>query len=186
MKENEILSRFGISSKLAYGLLIQSILVIISAIISLVGILDISDGITLRYITNLMSFITCISLIVYSFYGFNSKRNQEAFFISSICLYIILTILGLLTSAISLKNPVSILTVITLISSIFFLLEYQKNYKVANYAMLIIIITCIIVMLVNLMMGIQWFIVIKYIIITISIGLTYFERVQRGKYDFKI
>ena len=48
------------------------------------------------------------------------------------------------------------------------------------------LITCIIVMLVNLMMGIPWFIGIKYIIITISIGLTYFERVQRGKYDFKI
>ena len=39
---------------------------------------------------------------------------------------------------------------------------------------------------VNLMMEIPWFIGIKYIIITISIGLTYFERVQRGKYDFKI
>lgn len=159
---------------------------IISAIISLVGIFDLSDGITLRYITNLMSFITCISLIVYSFYGFNSKRNQEAFFISSICLYIILTILGLLTSAISLKNPVSIITVITLISTIFFLREYQNNYKVANFAMLIIIITCIIAMLANLMMGIPWFIAIKYIIIPFSIGLTYFERVQRGKYDFKI
>jgi len=47
--------------------------------------------------------------------------------------------------------------------------------------MLIIIITCIIVMLANLMMGIPWFIAIKYIIIPFSIGLTYFERVQRGK-----
>ncbi len=41
-------------------------------------------------------------------------------------------------------------------------------------------------MLANLMMGIPWFIAIKYIIIPFSIGLTYFERVQRGKYDFKI
>ena len=186
MKDNEFLLHFGISSKLAYGLFIQSILVLISSIISLVGIFDLTNGINLRYITNLISFITCISLLVYSFYGFNSKRNQEAFFISSICLYIVLIILGLLTSAISLKSPVSIITVVTLISTIFFLHEYQKNYVVANFAMLIVIITSSIVMLVNLMVGMPWFVVIKYIIIPFSIGLTYFERVQRGKYNFKI
>ena len=92
MSNGEILTRFGISKNLAYGLLFQSILVIFSTIITLWGIFfNIqSTNLTLNYITNFISLFVCISLLVYSFYGFNAKNNQEAFFTASIILYIIL------------------------------------------------------------------------------------------------
>ncbi|WP_405307614.1 hypothetical protein [Methanobrevibacter sp.] len=41
-------------------------------------------------------------------------------------------------------------------------------------------------MIFNMMNGMPWFIALKYIVIPVTIALTYFERVQRGKYDFKI
>ena len=41
MNNDEMLARFGISSRLAYGLLFQSILVICVAIISIWGIFEI-------------------------------------------------------------------------------------------------------------------------------------------------
>ena len=41
-------------------------------------------------------------------------------------------------------------------------------------------------MLVNLMMGIPWFIGIKYIIITISIGLTFKEANMILKYNINL
>ena len=31
-----------------------------------------------------------------------------------------------------------------------------------------------------------WFVAIRNIVLPVTIGLTYFERVQRGKYDFKV
>ena len=186
MNDGEILARFGISSKLAYGLIVQSVLVIFAALISIWGIFKVNQGFTLNYITNIISLLVCITLLVYSFYGFNAKRNQEAFFVSSIILYIILIIFGLLTTTINLKNPVGMLTVITLVSSIFFLREYTRSFKVANFAMLIVIISGFIVLVFNMMGGMPWFIALKYIIIPVTIALTYFERSQRGKYDFAI
>jgi hypothetical protein len=141
MGNDGMLPTFGISSKLAYGLIVQSILVIIAALISIWGIFEAYHGFTLNYITNIISLLVCISLLVYSFYGFNAKRNQEAFFLSTIILYIILIIFGLFASSVDFKNPVSILTIITLISTIFFLREYSRSYKVANFAMLIVIIS---------------------------------------------
>ncbi|WP_458402578.1 hypothetical protein [Methanobrevibacter sp.] len=84
------------------------------------------------------------------------------------------------------KNPVGMLTVVTLISIIFFLHEYRINYKVANFAMLIALASSVIVLVFNMMDGMPWFVALKYIIIPVTIALTYFERVQRGKYDFKI
>lgn len=92
----------------------------------------------------------------------------------------------MLTTVINLKSPVSILTVIMLVSSIFFLREYARSYKAANFAMLIIIISGFIVLAFNVMGGMPWFIALKYIIIPVTIALTYFERTQRGKYDFAI
>lgn len=130
--------------------------------------------------------MVCISLLVYSFYGFNAKRNQEAFFMSAVILYIVLTLFGLLAINIDFKNPVGMLTVVTLISIIFFLHEYRINYKVANFAMLIALASSVIVLVFNMMDGMPWFVALKYIIIPVTIALTYFERVQRGKYDFKI
>lgn len=186
MNNDKIFARFGISSKLAYGLIVQSILVIFAAIISIWGIFELNEGFTFRYITNIISLLVCISLLIYSFYGFNAKNNQEAFFITSIVLYIILIIFGLITNTVDFKNPVSILTVVTLISMIFFLMDYRKNYKVANFAMLIALISGVIVLIFNVMGGTPWFIALKYIVIQVTIGLTYFERVQRGKYDFAI
>jgi hypothetical protein len=186
MNDDEVLARFGISSRLAHGLMVQSVLVIIAALISIWGIFEAFNGSALNYITNIISLLVCISLLVYSFIGFNSERNQEAFFISSIVLYIILIIFGLFTTTISFKNPVSMLTLITLVSTIFFLREYTRNYKVANFAMLIVIISGLIVLAFNMMNGMPWFIALKYIIIPVTIALTYFERSQRGKYDFAI
>ena len=132
-----MLARFGISSRLAYGLLFQSILVICVAIISIWGMFELRMGFTLSYITNILSFLVCIALLVYSFYGFNAKRNQEAFFLSAVILYIVVIIFG-------------------------------------------------IVLIFNMMGGMPWFIALKYIIIPVTIALTYFERVQRGKYDFAV
>ena len=186
MSNGEILTRFGISKNLAYGLLFQSILVIFSTIITLWGIFfNIqSTNLTLNYITNFISLFVCISLLVYSFYGFNAKNNQEAFFTASIILYIILIFFGLITSALNLKNPSVILTIIILISSIFFLHEHITNFKSANFAMLIIVISSVIVVILNILEGMPWFVSIKYIVIPVTIGLTYFERSKRGKYEF--
>lgn len=61
-----------------------------------------------------------------------------------------------------------------------------KNYNVANFAMLIALVSGVIVLVFNVMAGMPWYVALKYIIIPVSIGLTYFERTQRGKYDFKI
>ena len=185
---DEILAKFGISKKLAYGLMFQTILVIFATIISLWGVFSLLNqtGINLNYITNLISLLVCISLLVYSFYGFNAKRNQEAFFTSSIILFIILNIFGLITTTLNLKNPSNIFIMITLISTIFFLSEYLKSYKSANYAMLIVIISSVISVILNIMAGMPWFVAVKYLIIPVSMGLTYFERTKRGKYDFKI
>lgn len=188
MNNDEILAKFGISKKLAYGLMFQTILVIFATIISLWGVFSLLNqtGINLNYITNLISLLVCISLLVYSFYGFNAKRNQEAFFTSSIILFIILNIFGLITTTLNLKNPSNIVIMITLISTIFFLSEYLKSYKSANYAMLIVIISSVISVILNIMSGMPWFVAVKYLIIPVSMGLTYFERTKRGKYDFKI
>lgn len=186
MNNDEMLARFGISSRLAYGLLFQSILVICVAIISIWGIFELKQGFTLSYITNILSLLVCISLLVYSFYGFKAIWNQEAFFLSAVILYVLTIILGIFATTVDFKNPVGMLTVITLISMIFFLHEYRVNYKVANFAILIALISGVIVLIFNMMNGMPWFIALKYIVIPVTIALTYFERVQRGKYDFKI
>ena len=143
-------------------------------------------GFTLSYITNILSFLVCIAFLVYSFYGFNAKRNQEAFFLSAVILYIVVIIFGIFATTVDFKNPVGMLTVITLISMIFFLHEYRVNYKVANFAILISLISGVIVLIFNMMGGMPWFIALKYIIIPVTIALTYFERVQREKYDFAV
>ena len=181
-----MLARFGISSKLAYGLIVQSLLVLFSAIISVWGIFVLSNqgDFSLRFITNLVSLIVCISLLIYSFYGFNAKRNQELFFAAAIVLYIVLIIMGLLTTTLNFKDPVCILGVVTLICAIFFLHEYAKSYTSANYAMLFIVIASLLVVIFNIMGGMPWFAAVKYLIIPVTIGLTYFERTQRGKYQF--
>ena len=64
--------------------------------------------------------------------------------------------------------------------------KVRVNYKVANFAILISLISGVIVLIFNMMNGMPWFIALKYIVIPVTIALTYFERVQRGKYDFKI
>ena len=186
MNDKESLARFGISSKLAYGLMFQSILVIFAAIISIWGIYElITQGASLiRSITNFVSLIVCIALLVYSFNAFNEKVNQEALFVIAVASYIVLIILGLFSSAFDFKNPISLLTLITLISAIFFLHEHTKSFQSANIAMLIVVISGVLVVIFNIMGGMPWFTALKYIIIPVTIGLTYFERVQRGKYNF--
>ena len=63
MDNDEIYARFGISSKLAYGLIVQSILVICATIISIWGLFELKDQIfSIRYMTNIISILTCISL----------------------------------------------------------------------------------------------------------------------------
>ena len=187
MNDDEIRARFGISSNLAHGLFIQSILVIFAALISIWGVFELYNqgDFSLRFITNIISLIVCIALLVYSFYGFNAEKHQEYFFIGAIVLYIILIVFGLFTSAFDFKNPISFLTLITLIASIFFLHDYRRSYQSANFEMLVVIVTGIIVVIFDIFGGMPWFIAIKYIIIPISIGLTYFERTERGKYAFK-
>ena len=125
-----MLARFGISSRLAYGLLVQSILVICVTIISIWGIFEVSKGISINYVTNIISLLVCIPLLVYSFYGFNAKNNQEAFFAAAIILYIILNIFVLFTTITNVKSPITITTLITLVSMIFFFREYKVNYLI--------------------------------------------------------
>lgn len=187
MGNDEVLSKSGISKKLAYGLQFQSILVIFATIISLWGVFRFLNqtGIsTLNYITNLISVFVCISLLIYSFYRFKNKKLQDAFFTISIILYIILIIVGLFSTVFNVRSPMTICTVITLISAIFFLHEYLKNFKSANYAMLVIVIASLIVVILNIMGGMPWFVAVKYLIIPVTIALTYFERAQSGKYEF--
>lgn len=181
MNSDEIYERFGISSRLAHGLMFQSVLVIFATIISIWGIFELKE-INLRYITNIISLIVCISLLIYSFYGFNAKRNQELFFITSVILYIVLIISGLFTNTFDYRNPTTILTLITLISTLFFLHDYAKSYRSANYALFITVIASAIIVILSIMDGMHWYTAIKYIIIPVTIALTYFERVQRGKY----
>ena len=172
--------------RLAYGLLFQSILVIFATIISLWGVFDLLNrtGITLNYVTNFISVIVCISLLIYSFYRFNKTKYQEALFTISIILYIILVIFGLFSTVFNVKSPIAMCTVVILISSIFFLHEHLKSYKSANYAMMVIVIASFIVVVLNIMGGMPWFISVKYLIIPVTIALTYFERAQSGKYEF--
>lgn len=61
MNDDKMLVRFGISSRLAYGLIFQSILVICVSIISIWGIFEIKAGFTLSYITNILSLLVCIA-----------------------------------------------------------------------------------------------------------------------------
>ncbi|WP_405274875.1 hypothetical protein [Methanobrevibacter sp.] len=51
---------------------------------------------------------------------------------------------------------------------------------------MISLISGVIVLIFNIMGGLPWFVAIKYIVIPVTIALTYFERVQRGKYDFSV
>ncbi|WP_407432798.1 hypothetical protein [Methanobrevibacter sp.] len=185
MDNDEILARFGISQRLAYGLLFQSILIIIATIISIWGIFK-TDLDTLSYMTNVISLVVCILLLVYSFYGLNAKKSREVLFTTILVMYILLILMGLFVNIVDLKSPTGLLTVILLISTIFFMSEYRKNYKVANYALLVILIASTIITIFDIMAGLPWFAALKYIIIPVTIGLTYFERVQRGKYDFGI
>lgn len=186
MSNDEILSKSGISKKLAYGLQFQSILLIFTTVISLWGAFNFFNpkSITLNYITNIISVIVCISLIIYSFYRFKNKKYQDAFFTISVILYLILTIFGMLTTTFNVKSPMTICTIIILISAIFFLHEHIKSYKSANYAMMIIVISSFIVVILNIMGGMPWFVAVKYLIIPVTIALTYFERAQSGKYEF--
>jgi hypothetical protein len=186
MGNDEVLSKLGISKKLAYGLQFQSILLIFATIISLWGVFKLFNqtGITLTYITNFISVFVCISLLIYSFYRFKNKKYQDPFFTISIILYIILIIFGLFSTVLNVRSPMFICTVIILISAIFFLHEYLKNFKSANYAMLVIVIASFIVVILNIMGGMPWFAAVKYIIMPVTIALTYFERAQNGKYEF--
>lgn len=88
MNEKEILERFGISKKFAYGLFIQSILVIVSAFaLNTLQLIFFNEGFAMEYISAILVFLTCISLIVYSFYEYN--KNKQHFFIIAIILYVI-------------------------------------------------------------------------------------------------
>ena len=181
MSNDKIYEKIGISSRLAYGLMFQCVLVIFATIISIWGIFELKEF-GLRYITNVISLIVCISLLIYSFYGFNAKKNQEIFFIVSVVLYIVLIIFGLFTNVFDYRSPTTLLTLVTLISTLFFLHDYAKSYRSANYALFITVIASAIIVILSIMGGMHWYTAVKYIIIPVTIALTYFERVKRGKY----
>ena len=77
--------------------------------------------------TNILSLLACIGLLIYSFSGFNAKRSREAIFITSVILYIIVILFGIFASTIDFKNPVGMLTVITLIIIMFNMVEMKKQ-----------------------------------------------------------
>ena len=183
MNEKEILARFGIGKKLAYGLLIQSILVIIATICAFYSIYIsfIAFGLSFALITNILSCLVCIMLLIYSFYAFN-KENSENYFKIVIGLFAIQIVLAVLTCFMDVGSPIAgFLRIIELVLIIYFFVAFTKNYKGAQYAMLLIIVMQIIITII-VYMDSNWFIGFKYLIIPCTIALTYYERVLRGKY----
>lgn len=185
MDSSEILARFGISEKLAYGLFIQSIFVILAAIMNLWRLIEVFPQYGFNYIvlTNIISVLCCISLLVYSFYGFNAEKNQEAYYISAIILYIIILFLGVLSNLINNGSPIGYVIILPLITTIYFLYAYKKNYRSAQYAMLLVLVLQVVVAIcLIVIIGTPWYVGLKILIIPVTIALTHFERVQRGKY----
>ena len=184
MNEKEILSRFGIGKKLAYGLFIQSILVIIATIIAFYNIYSgfIEFGLSFNFIGQIISCLVCILLLIYSFYAFN-KENSEIYFRIIIGLFAIQLVLAVLSCFMDFGNPITgFLRIIQLIILIYFFVAFTKNYKGAQYAMLLVIAIEIIINIIGLTQGAPWFFVFKFLIIPCTIALTYYERVLRGKY----
>ena len=182
MKGDEILSRFGIGKKLAYGLFIQSILVIIATLCAFYSIYIrfIEFGLSFSFITQIISCLVCIFLLIYSFYAFN-KENSETYFRIIIGLFAIQLVFGALSFFMNVGSPiVGSLRIIQLIILIYFFVAFTKNYKGAQYAMLLLIVMQIIITIISF--DGNWVIDFKFLIIPCTIALTYFERVQRGKY----
>ena len=184
MNEKEILSRFGIGKKLAYGLFIQSILVIIATIFAFYSIYVrfIEFGLSFDFITQIIACLVCIFLLIYSFYAFN-KDNSENYFKIIIGLFVIQLVFSALSWFMDDGSPIlGFLTIIQLIILIYFFVAFTKNYKGAQYAMLLVIAIEIIIVIIDLTLGAHWFSCFKFLIIPCTIALTYYERVQRGKY----
>ena len=184
MNEKEILARFGIGKKLAYGLLIQSILVIIATISAFYSIYIrfIEFGLSFSFITHIISCLVCIFLLIYSFYAFN-KDNSENYFRIIIGLFAIQLVFSALSCFMNVISPiVGFLNIIQLIILIYFFVAFTKNYKGAQYAMLLVIAIAIIIAIIRLTQGESWFSCFKFVIIPCTIALTYYERVLRGKY----
>ena len=184
MNEKEILSRFGIGKKLAYGLFIQSLLVILATIIAFYNIYSmfIGFGLSFIFIGQIISCLVCIMLLIYSFYAFN-KENSENYFRIIIGLFAIQLVFAVLTCFMNVDSPIlGFLTLIQLIILIYFFVALTKNYKGAQYAMLLVITIEIIIAIIRLTLGTSWVLCFKFLIIPCTIALTYFERVQRGKY----
>ena len=134
------------------------------------------------FLTNLASFMLCISLLAYSFYGFNAEKDQEAYYTAAIVLYIFVLVLGIMTNLFNTHNPAGYIEIITLIAALYFLYAYKRSYRSAQYAMLLIVALQIVVVIWLVMSGVNWYIGLRMIILPAAIALTHFDRVQRGKY----
>lgn len=77
-----------------------------------------------------------------------------------------------------------ILMALEVLLLVYFLFALNKKYASAKYALIFVIIFEIINRAIWCLTGV-WplFAAIPYVVITVSIALTYFERVQRGKYS---
>ena len=184
MNEKEILSRFGIGKKLAYGLFIQSLLVILATISAFYSIYIrfIEFGLSFNFITQIIACLICILLLIYSFYAFN-KENSENYFKIIIGLFAIQLVFAALGLFMNVGSPIAgFLNIIQLIILIYFFVAFSKNYKGAQYAMLLIIAIAIIIAIIRSTQGSSWFSGFKFLIIPCTIALTYYERVLRGKY----
>ncbi len=71
---------------------------------------------------------------------------------------------------------------------IFFLHEYRVNYKVANFAILIALISGVIVLIFNMMNGMPWFIALKYLTLKEFKGVNTTSKFKllRNYFDFPL
>ena len=184
MDENEILKKFGIGKKLAYGLFIQSLLVIISVILSVFTMYLVVRNTSDLFIilTIVFQVLTCILLLIYSFFKFNSNY-QEHLFQGAIVTYILFLALSLRSSYFYLNNISTFLNFAELILLVIFLFSIYKNNNLARKSIFLIIIIEIISNIYMFYLGFELpFIFIKNIVVLGSFALTYYERLERGKY----
>ena len=170
MNKDEIKEKFGISEKLAYGLFIQSIILIISTIMILTIIsLAILNNYSIETIFPItFQLLTCILLLTYSFYGFN-KKNQEMLFKGAIISYMIFLLLSFKNINTFLSTEIITFTVLRLILLFLFLVLMNRNVKVVQVILLVEMILEVIVGIYLLHKGFEISFFIKNIVVPFSI-----------------
>ena len=185
MDDDNDLTQIGISENFAFGLVFLTILVALVTIFTAFEVYEafFEFGIGFRLMPTIISLFVCIFLLIYTYYTFNTDRISEKYFIAAIILYIIQKFFGALTYLINYNNPFGFIKVITFFAAIYFLYSYKKRYRTAQYAMLAIVVLELITELSNMyILGTDWFVTFKLVIIPCTIALTHYGTVLKDKY----